>query len=503
MAQPPSVRGVADIVALIDGLRTVAGRARLSWYLAFGGLFLDAYANAALSAGLGPMTDQMKLSSTQISVLTATAPFLAIIFNPVGGWLASRIGRVPPLLIAKVFAVAGAVLAAFSGDFTTVWLGRVLVGVAYGVDFAVAMALLAEYTPKASSGRLNLWQAVWYIATTGNLALALGFYNLDVGQDIWRWSLGSAGVIAAVLLVLQWLFLVESPAWLASKGRLPEAVRNLRRMYGIEAVAAEPEAARDGAGAGRPAVGFRDAGVLFKGAYLPRTVLSSVISLGQGMQYFAVGWYLPVISLAIFGESFEKATIGSMVFNAVGIAGGLASALFGRKLGLRLSSAYGFGGVFVALVAMGLTFGKAPLVVAFCLPVLFILCHSAGPGANGKSIAALSYTSDVRALGTGVTGMVGSFGSVIGLYVFPQIKESLGLGNTFLVLSVVPLLGMLTCLAVKWDPIQATASPDEAAADGTGSAAQAGTSGAPLPDAFPAGPGSGTAAPLGTGGGKP
>ncbi len=411
------------------------------------------------------MTDQMHLSSTQISVLTATAPFLAIIFNPVGGWLASRVGRVPPLLIAKVFAVAGALLAAFSGDFSTVWLGRVLVGVAYGVDFAVAMALLAEYTPKASSGRLNLWQAVWYVATTGNLALALGFYHLDVGQDIWRWSLGSAGVIAAVLLVLQWLFLVESPAWLASKGRLAEAVRNLRRMYGIEAVAADaPRATGGDPASGPPAVGFRDAGVLFKGAYLPRTLLSSVISLGQGLQYFAVGWYLPVISLTIFGESFEKATIGSMVFNAVGIAGGLASAFFGRRLGLRMSSAWGFGGVFVALVVMGLTFGKAPLAVAFCLPVLFILCHSAGPGANGKSIAALSYTSDVRALGTGVTGMVGSFGSVIGLYVFPQIKESLGLGTTFLVLSVVPLLGMLTCLAVKWDPIQAAASPDEVAA---------------------------------------
>jgi len=476
MAQPPSVsgsrpgavgvRGVADIVALVDGLKTVSGRARLSWYLAFGGLFLDAYANAALSAGLGPMTDQMHLTSTQISVLTATAPFLAILFNPVGGWAASRIGRVPPLLAAKVFAVAGALLAAFSGDFATVWLGRVLVGVAYGVDFAVAMALLAEYTPKASSGRLNLWQAVWYVATTSNLALALGFYHLDVGQDIWRWSLGSAGVIAAVLLVLQWAFLVESPAWLASKGRLEEAVRNLRRMYGLDAVAelaagtARPAQGGQAASEPRP-VGFRDAGVLFRGAYLPRTVLSSVISLAQALQYFAVGWYLPVISLTIFGESFEKATVGSMVFNAVGIAGGLASALLGAKLGLRISSAWGFCGVFGALVLMGLTFGKAPLVVAFCLPVLFILCHSAGPGANGKSIAALSYTSDVRALGTGVTGMIGSVGSVIGLYVFPQIKEALGLGSTFLVLSVVPLLGMLTCLTVKWDPIQATASPDE------------------------------------------
>ncbi|WP_244164966.1 MFS transporter, partial [Streptomyces silaceus] len=199
MAQRTSVRGVADVVALIDGLGGITGRARVIWFLVFGGLFLDAYSNAALSAGLGPMTTQMSLSSTQISILTATAPALAIVFNPVGGWLATRIGRVPPLLIAKVFAVAGALLAAFAGDFTTVWLGRVMVGVAYGIDFAVAMALLAEYTPAKLGGRLNLWQAVWYTATTSNLVLALVFFHFDVGDDIWRWSVGSAAVVAGVL----------------------------------------------------------------------------------------------------------------------------------------------------------------------------------------------------------------------------------------------------------------------------------------------------------------
>ncbi|UKY55451.1 MFS transporter [Streptomyces inhibens] len=463
MAQRPSVKGVADVVALIDRLGKISGRARIMWFLVFGGLFLDAYSNAALSAGLGPMTAQMDLSSTQISVLTATAPALAIVFNPVGGWLATRIGRVPPLLIAKVFAAAGALLAACAGDFTTVWLGRVLVGIAYGIDFAVAMALLAEYTPAKLGGRLNLWQAVWYMASTSNLVLALVFFNLDVGEDIWRWSVGSAGVVAVVLLALQWVVLVESPAWLASRGRLDDAVRNLARIYRINAVAGTPDGVTRAATTA-PAIGFRQAGLLFKGDYLPRTVLSSAISLGQSMQYFAVGWYLPVISLTIFGDSFEKATVGSMVFNAFGIVGGLASAYFGRRLGLRLSSATGFAGVFVALLVMGLTFGKIPTAVAFLLPVVFILCHSAGPGANGKSIAALSYSSDVRALGTGVTGMIGSFGSVVGLYAFPQIKDSLGLGHTFLVLSVVPLLGLITCLAIKWDPMKAEVSPDEAAA---------------------------------------
>ncbi|MFH8221188.1 MFS transporter [Streptomyces sp. NPDC018057] len=464
MAQRPGVNGVADVVALIDGLGRISGRARVIWYLVFGGLFLDAYSNAALSAGLGPMTAQMELSSTQVSVLTATAPALAIVFNPLGGWLATRIGRVPPLLLAKVFALAGALLAAFAGGFTTVWLGRVLVGVAYGIDFAVAMALLAEYTPKKLSGRLNLWQAVWYVASTSNLALALVFFHLDVGSDIWRWSVGSAGAVALVLLAAQAVMLSESPAWLAGKGRLADAVRSLDRIYGIKAEAGTP-AASARAAERHGDVGLRHAGVLFKGAYLPRTVLSSVISLGQSMQYFAVGWYLPLISLAIFGESFEKATVGSMVFNAFGIIGGLASAYCGRRLGLRLSSAAGFAGVFVALVLMGLTFNKVPTAVAFLLPVLFILTHSAGPGANGKSIAALSYSSDVRALGTGVTGMVGSFGSVVGLYVFPQIKDALGLGHTFLVLSAVPLLGLITCLMIKWDPIKSAGSAADPDAD--------------------------------------
>ncbi|MGW1992675.1 MFS transporter [Embleya sp. NPDC001921] len=465
MAQQQSVRGVKDVVALIDRLGRISGRAKVIWFLVFGGLFLDAYSNAALGAGLAPMTKQMELSSTQVSILTATAPALAILFNPIGGWLATRIGRVPPLLMAKLFALAGAVIAATADDFTVVWFGRVLVGVAYGVDFAVAMALLAEYTPKSLRGRLNLWQGIWYIATTGNLLLTLICFKFDVGADIWRWSVGSAGVIALSLFLLQWAFLVESPTWLATKGRLEDAVRNLRRIYGIEAVAAKPAAAgaaHNDADADEvpPNVGMRQAGILFRGKYLPRTLLSSAISLGQSMQYFAVGWYLPVISLAIFGNSFEKATIGSMVFNAFGIVGGILSAWFARKLGLRVSSAIGFGGVFVMLVGMGLTFDRVPTWIAFILPAMFIFCHSAGPGANGKSIAALSYRSEVRTLGTGVTGMIGSFGSVAGLYLFPQIKDGIGLDKTFLVLAIVPLLGLLTCVAIKWDPTRAI-SPDE------------------------------------------
>jgi MFS family permease len=35
----------------------------------------------------------------------------------------------------------------FSPDFNLILTGRFFVGIAYGMDFAVAMALLAEFTP--------------------------------------------------------------------------------------------------------------------------------------------------------------------------------------------------------------------------------------------------------------------------------------------------------------------------------------------------------------------
>ncbi|WP_228709243.1 MFS transporter [Amycolatopsis keratiniphila] len=450
------------MAALVNGLSRLPRKANLLWYLVLGGLFLDAYSNAALGAGLSPMIKELGLSSTQVGVLTATAPAVAILFNPIGGWLAARIGRVKPLIAAKAIAAIGAVLTATAGGFGEVWFGRGLVGVAYGIDFAVAMAMLAEYTPAKLRGRLNLWQSVWYVATTVNLGLTLVFFQLDAGVGIWRWSVGSAGVFALVLLVLQLLFLVESPSWLAAKGRLEEAAVSLRRIYGFQVT---PGTSSGPDPATEQKIGFRHAGVLFRKPYLPRTFLSTAISLTQSMQYFAVGWYLPVISLAIFGQAFQTATLGSMIFNIAGIIGGALSAYFGRKIGLRTSSAIGYAFAFAILLVMGLGFGKLPIAVGFLLPFLFIFFHSAGPGANGKSIAALSYRSDIRTLGTGVTGMLGSFGSVIGLYVFPQIKESMGLGPTIALLAVVPFLGLVSCLIVRWDPTRSGVDPDDETID--------------------------------------
>lgn len=454
-----TLRGVHDVVSYIDARPKIVGRAGVIWWLALGGLFLDAFSNSALSAGLGPMTRDLELSATQVAILTSLASWVAIVFNPIGGWMADRWGRIPPLVFAKFLALVGAGLAAFAPAFELVLIGRFFVGAAYGIDFAIAMALLAEFTPARFKSRLNTWQGIWYTAVSSNLILAILFYNMGVGESIWRYAVGSAGIVALAFFIAQLVFMVESPTWAARKGLLEKAAASMTKIYG-EPFTAAPVEDRTPI-LNQATKGFANIALIFRGIYLPRTILAATIQMGQSIQYFAVGWYLPIISLTLFGEDFVVATFGALVFNLFGIVGGFLSPVIGRKLGLRKASAIGFGAVFVMLVILGTFYESLPIFLAFLIPSLFILFHSGGPGANGKSISTLSFRSELRAGANGVIGAIGSTGAALGLLVFPILKEDLGLGPTFLILSAVPLIACIVCSVIKWDPTRAAVSPDE------------------------------------------
>lgn len=453
------LRGVSDIVTYINDRPGIRGRAGIIWWLALGGLFLDAFSNSALSAGLGPMTRDLSLSTGQIAIITSVASWVSIVFNPIGGWMADRWGRRVPIITAKGLAIIGALLAAFAPSFGAIVVGRLFVGAAYGMDFAIAIALLGEMTPKKFSSRINRWQGIWYTAVSLNLVLAIGLYNMDVGDSIWRYAVGAAGIVALALFILQWRYMVESPTWLARKGRLEDAAKSMSTMYHesfVAAVTHEREVVRNLANRG-----VRNVALIFRGIYLPRTILATTIQLAQAIQYFAVGWYLPIISLSLFGNDFIKASAGSLFFNLFGIIGGFSSAYIARRLGLRIPSAIGFTIVAIILVSLGLFFNTLPLWLAVLLPSIFILCHSAGPGANGKSVSTLSFRSEIRATANGFIGALGGIGAAVGLTIFPLMKAAYGLPTTFLILAIVPTFAAIICYTIKWEPTKSLVPVDE------------------------------------------
>lgn len=452
------LRGIDDVIAYLDSRQGIVGRAATIWWLALGGLFLDAFSNSALSAGLGPMTRGLHLTAGQVALMTSLASWVAIFFNPIGGWMADRWGRIRPLILAKFLAVIGAVLVVFAPSFEMILVGRVFVGAAYGIDFAIAMAVLAEFTPAKLKSRLNTWQGMWYAAVCTNLLLALLFYSWEVGDSIWRYSVAATAIFGLTILVLQLVLLIESPIWLARKERLDEAAHAMSRIYNQYFVAAPKHERLPVINQARR--GAANVLLIFRGVYLPRTILAATVQIGQSIQYFAVGWYLPLISATLFGKDFAQATIGALAFNVFGIFGGFLSPWIGRKLGLRRASAFGFAMVFIMLLTLGLFHGSMPLWLAVLVPSLFILFHSGGPGANGKSLSSLSFRSELRAGANGIIGALGSVGAAVGLLVFPLFREKYGLEHTFLILSVVPLIASVICFVIRWDPTRTTINPD-------------------------------------------
>jgi MFS transporter, putative metabolite transport protein len=192
---------------------------------------------------------------------------------------------------------------------------------------------------------------------------------------------------------------------------------------------------------------------IFSRAYRARTLLVSIVSITQSLEYFAVGFYLPSISAIIFGNDFVYAALGTLVSTIAGMIGGLLAAAYVDKLGFRRLILAGYCIVTISLLSFWWTAGSVSPYVSIVLIYVFILGQTLGPGSVSASLAALSYPTLLRGTGTGwAQGMV-RIGTIIGLFFFPPLLASIGLSRLMLVLALVPLTGLLSLWLVRWEPV--------------------------------------------------
>jgi putative MFS transporter len=427
-------------------LGTPTSRMKWVWILGFGGIFFEAYSSAALASGLGPLIHQLKLSPVHVSVLTSTYLALAMVLCPIAGAVADRVGRVKMILIAKAIAALAMAIGLSSVNFEMLFVSRLIAGVAWAMDFGVVLVYISEWLADKQRGKLNRWQGMWYVATTTNLLVAVVIYQFDVGENIWRWLLGSAGLIALVLLVAQWFLLPESPRWLASRGRNVEAVSCVKICYDVEAHVAEAESTDRAA---TPKARFGD---LFRGDLRRKTTLSFVAFTAQAWQYYAFAWYLPIITGTLFSAGFVGASLGSAAFNFFGIVGGFSSAYFFTKFRIRAVTQVGYLGVMILLIIFGAFVSVLPYSLAIVLPAAYILVHSALAAPSGAAFATVAFPTHLRALGLGFVTTGANAGSAIGLFLFPVMQAAWSTEWAILATAIVPFVGFLTATVIRWDP---------------------------------------------------
>lgn len=458
MAQPIVIRSRRDVVELVN--QGVIGQTRF-WIvlIAIGGTFIDAYDFTSLGIGAIQLREEFNLSPTQLGIITASMAIGALFGALFGGYYVDKIGRLRMFLLDLFFFVISAIGAALAPNYYILVLFRILMGVGVGLDFPVALSFVAEYTATAGKAKyVNLWSPTWFIATFIGFVVILPFYFAGAGPTLWRWAVGLGAVPALIVLGLRYIYMEESPLWAAHQS-LEEAARVLRRMYKIDVTVA-PDAEQP------PPLGqaysLRHYLTIFSPVYRPRTILCGAMSMLQSLEYYAAAFYLPVISTQLFGNSILRAISASLFFNLFGIAAGLWLVFWAStRIGARSLALMGYVGVIAALLVVGIGFGHLPLGVVVPILGVFLFFHAFGQGAQGMTIATLSYPTSIRGAGTGWAQTMTRIGSTIGFFFFPLVREFFGLGTTLLLLAIVPVLGLIITLSIPWEPVGADVDAED------------------------------------------
>jgi MFS family permease len=446
--EPVVIRSAKDVVDLVN--RGVGGGPSF-WILliALGGILTDAYDLISFGIAVPQITKEFHLSPTEVGTLAASLSIGAVFGALLGGYFVDKIGRLRMFMLDLIFFVVSAIGAGLSQSAEVLFLFRFLMGIGLGLDFPVALSFVAEYSAsKRKAINVASWITVSASCYVGfYLLVVLPLYLLGAGPNLWRWAVGLGALPASIVLVLRFIHMHESPMWAATQGDLHGAARILEKSYGLRNISVVPTAH-----AARPSYSIKDYARIFSKQYLKRTILVSIICPLQSMLFFAVLFYLPTISLLLFGKDFINAIIGSAFFNAFGIVGGIFAAYALPRLGLRRLFLYTLPVVILALVVLGIAQKSLPTFAAAALLGLFIAAYQGGIGQGGMTLATLSYPTSIRGAGTGWGQAILRIGSLAGAYFFPPVLAAVGLGNTLLILAIVPIIMLVSVLVIKWDP---------------------------------------------------
>lgn len=465
-APPPTdqpvvlIRNADDVCAIVDAgidhsdpvaQRQARRKTLIVMFIALGGVFVDAYDFTSLGIGTIQLQKEFNLSAFEVGMLTASMAISAMFGALFGGYFVDKLGRKNMFLLDLWFFVISAIGAALAPNLAVLIFFRLLMGLGVGLDFPVALSFVVEFCDRSRRGLfVNSSYVNWCLAALVGFGASYIGYVFGADENLWRIAVGFGAVPALILLILRYRYMLESPMWVAHQGDLESAAAILRRTRNLE-VEVHPDAAPEPPH--RPKSLVHAARNVFSPHYRPRAVLSAVISCVQSIEYYAVIFYLPIISQMIFGPTLLNAILGGALFNAIGLVGSVLQAKVCDRTGLR-PLALG-GSVLTAVSLFGIAFGHAvgSLAMQAVMLGVFMIGHTTGPGPQGMAYAALSFPTPIRGSAVGWAQGMLRVGSITGMLFFPVVLAAVGFTGTFILLALAPIIIAAACLIIRWDPI--------------------------------------------------
>lgn len=453
-----TIRSAADVARLVNEGGAKVSNARMVVAIALGGVFLDAYDLGALAFGLKDVAKEFNLTPAGTGMVASAITFGAIVGAFLGGYFTDRIGRYRVFMADMLFFVVAAIACALAPNEYVLAGARFVMGLGVGIDLPVAMAFLAEFSKLQGKGnkaaRVAMWCPTWYAAICVSYLLVLLCYAaLPEGHGglLWRIILGFGAVPALVIIAVRSRYMSESPVWAANQGDLKSAAAILKRSYGIDAVVA-PDAV---AAPAKRKAAWSNYAVLLKGVYARRTALATIMSIASSFAYNAVAFGLPVIIASFLAQSMLTTILVSLALNLLfAFVGGLIGVHLVPKTGAWKLTTVGYAFQLAALIGLaiiGKPHGGGEVVAAIGCLAVFLLGQGFGPGAHTMTYASLSYPTSLRGVGVGLNQTLMRASSTVSLFLFPVLAAALST-KVFWVIALAPLAGLLSLLAIRWEP---------------------------------------------------
>jgi MFS transporter, putative metabolite:H+ symporter len=428
----------ASIAARIERLPPSGWHVRMRFIIGMA-TFFDAFDLITIATILPTLVSLWKLTPPQIGWLISIG-FAGQAAGAIGfGYLAERLGRVRVAIFCISIFSTVSIMCAFANSYDQlVWL-RFFQGVGLGGEVPIAATYINEIAKSHRRGRFFLLYECVFLLGIAVCSLVGAFVVPRYGY-YWMFVIG--GIPALITIPLR-RYCPESPRWLASRGRLEEADRNLSEIESIIArtqVLPPPDATRVHV-AEHSDTRWTE---LFEGRYRKRTIVVWLLWFCSYLLSYGIQTWLPTIYQRNFHASVEEALWFSAIATVVSLVAGLICALLIDDVGRKIWMTCAFALAAIPLLLLGYSASPALLeTVTFatigsaCIITVTIILYLYTPEL---------YPTRMRALGTSWATFWPRVASVVGASMVGYVLPAYGVNGVFMVFGCIALLGCMVCL---------------------------------------------------------
>lgn len=439
--------------------RFLCGFARKETFALYAALFGGAgglifgYDLGVVSGALPKLKLDFHLTTIQEELVVSYMVIGCLIGAAIGGYICDKIGRSRTFCVVIVHFLVGALLLSYAQSVTTIYIGRVIVGIGVSISAIVDVAYLTEISPIEYRGTIVSSNEL--MITVGLLvAFSAGYGFMDMIEG-WRYMF-----LLPVPIVLIWgvaaCVMPESPRWLLVKGRKEEAMTILKGMLDSDedAHAAYTQAVEEIEKAGHGSYQ-----ILFTRWMLPVGISVLIMLLQQFSGHACVLAYAPEIFASV-GMTKNAAGLATIVIGVTKVFMTACTLTIVDHVGRRMLLITGISGMVISLAVLGMTsyieiqnkskdFGgdsDSPDLAAYLSLIAvctYVASYAIGFGPISWLVVSEMFTDELRGRALGLATVANWLGNFLVAVTFLDLVESLRIWGTFFFYMVICFISLV------------------------------------------------------------